>query len=43
MPWPLTPNELDYFCELGVQRASFEEFVDQETPPVRRFRAVFRR
>jgi 2-polyprenyl-3-methyl-5-hydroxy-6-metoxy-1,4-benzoquinol methylase len=41
MPWPLTRAELDHFEKLDLHRASFEEFVDSETPPVRRFRAVF--
>ena len=41
MPWPLTRTELDDFTTFGLRRASFEEFVDNETPPVRRFRAVF--
>lgn len=43
MPWPLTRAELDHFTALGLRQESFEEFVDQETPPVRRFRVVFRR
>jgi SAM-dependent methyltransferase len=42
MPWPLTCEELDHFGKLGLQRTSFEEFVDRETPPVRRFRALYR-
>jgi SAM-dependent methyltransferase len=43
MPWPLTRAELDAFTAHGLHRESFEEFSDTETPPVRRFRAVYRR
>lgn len=43
MPWPLTRTELDAFAALNLRPTSWEEFVDDETPPVRRFRAVFSR
>jgi len=43
MPWPLTKAELDEFKALGLQEASFERYFDQESPPVRRFRATYRR
>lgn len=43
MPWPLTRAELDRFTTHGLRCEAFEEFVDAETPPARRFRAVFRR
>jgi len=42
MPWPLTPAELrGVFGELEL--VAFEDFVDDEDPPVRRLRAHFRR
>ncbi len=41
MPWPLTRKDLDLFLTHGLQVESFEDFFDEETPPVRRFRAVF--
>jgi SAM-dependent methyltransferase len=42
MPWPLTREELDYFVTLGL-RPSSVEIVEDEDPPVRRFRAFFER
>jgi 2-polyprenyl-3-methyl-5-hydroxy-6-metoxy-1,4-benzoquinol methylase len=41
MPWPLTRRELDLFAELGLREESFEDYLDEESPPVRRFRAIF--
>jgi hypothetical protein len=42
MPWPLTPKELrTLFAPLELVR--FEDFLDEEEPPVRRLRAEFRR
>lgn len=41
MPWPLTRKDLDLFITHGLHEESFEDFFDQETPPVRRFRALF--
>lgn len=43
MPWPLTRREVEAFAALGLRQISFEDFLDEETPPVRRFRALFRR
>jgi len=43
MPWPLEREELDAFHELGLQTVAFEEFMDDESPPVRRFRVELRR
>ena len=43
MPWPLTKTELDEFKALGLHEASFEVYFDDETPPVRRFRATYRK
>jgi SAM-dependent methyltransferase len=41
MPWPLTRGDLDQFTALGLREQSFEDYLDNESPPVRRFRAVF--
>jgi hypothetical protein len=43
MPWPLVRSELDDFKTCGLNQVSFEDYMDQEDPPVRRFRAVYRR
>ena len=43
MPWPLTRPELEESARAaGLVEESFEDFVDAETPPVRRFRVVYR-
>jgi len=42
MPWPLTRHEIEGVAEGDLQMTSFEDFLDHEDPPVRRFRAVFR-
>lgn len=42
MPWPLTREELLWFGRLGLQEESFEEFWDEQAPPVRRFRVEYR-
>jgi hypothetical protein len=43
LPWPLTRGDLAAFREAGLQELSFESFFDRESPPVRRFRAVYGR
>lgn len=43
MPWPLTREELTAFRECGLHEVSFEDYLDNEDPPMRRFRAVYRR
>jgi SAM-dependent methyltransferase len=43
MPWPLLRDELAGFGKAGLQETSFEDFMDAESPPVRRFRAHYRR
>lgn len=43
MPWPLTRNELDAVTNYALQELSFEDYFDRESPPVRRFRALYRR
>ena len=43
MPWPLTRAEIEAIGGDGLARPAFEDFLDAEDPPVRRFRATFRR
>lgn len=44
MPWPLTRQEFSAFTGGGLQEMSFEDFIDNnETPPTRRFRALYKR
>ena len=43
MPWPLTKDELSLFKTVGLKEVSFEDYMDSEDPPVRRFRATYRR
>jgi SAM-dependent methyltransferase len=43
MPWPLVREELKEFEAYGLQEVNFEEYVDKEDPPVRRFRVEYRR
>ncbi len=43
MPWPLTRAEIEAIATADLDLVSFEDFVDREEPPVRRFRATFRR
>ncbi len=43
MPWPLTRADLQGFVPHGLREHSFEDFLDDEDPPARRFRAVYTR
>jgi ubiquinone/menaquinone biosynthesis C-methylase UbiE len=43
MPWPVTREELRRFHDWGMQEISFEDYFDQETPPVRRFRVEYKK
>lgn len=43
MPWPLTRSELEAFAAEGLGEVAFDDFIDDEDPPVRRFRLVSRR
>lgn len=43
LPWPLAKAEVLAFADEGLDPVSFEDYLDDETPPVRRFRAAFRR
>ena len=42
MPWPLTRRELDAVAQSGMRQLSFEDYFDEnESPPARRFRALY--
>jgi SAM-dependent methyltransferase len=42
MPWPLTRKELEMLEDCGLKLEAFEDYTDNEEPPVRRFRAVYK-
>ena len=41
MPWPLIKGDLELFVQSGLKLISFEDFFDEEEPPVRRFRVQY--
>lgn len=43
MPWPLMKQEMEAFKDAGLAELKFEDYMDHETPPVRRFRAVYQK
>lgn len=43
MPWPLTRAEVEAIGGVDLALVVFEDFLDDEDPPVRRFRVTFRR
>lgn len=43
MPWPLTRSELAAFQEAGLDELRFEDYLDDEDPPERRFRVTYER
>ena len=43
LPWPLSTEELDVFKGAGLLQVHFEDYFDQEGPPVRRFRVEYQR
>jgi SAM-dependent methyltransferase len=43
MPWPITRKELDVFERCALKLESFEDYIDNEDPPVRRFRVVYKK
>jgi SAM-dependent methyltransferase len=43
MPWPLTKDDLSLFETRGLKKVIFDDYMDNEDPPVRRFRATYRR
>jgi hypothetical protein len=42
-PWPLIKGDLEHFVQSGLKLISFEDFFDEEEPPVRRFRVQYRK
>jgi SAM-dependent methyltransferase len=43
MPWPLTRQELLVFTEAGLTELQLDDYEDDESPPVRRFRVTYSR
>lgn len=43
LPWPLTRDDLRPLVATGLVEERFEDYLDAEDPPVRRFRASYRR
>ena len=43
LPWPLSTEELETFTGAGLRQVHFEDYFDQEEPPVRRFRVEYQR
>jgi SAM-dependent methyltransferase len=43
LPWPLTHAEMEEFVRAGLQQHLFDDYLDNEDPPTRRFRAVYAR
>jgi SAM-dependent methyltransferase len=43
LPWPLSHAEMAQFKQQGLRRISFENFFDDRDPPIRRFRALYRK
>lgn len=43
MPWPLSRPELAEFVRAGLKEESFENYLDDEDPPSRRFRVLYTR
>ncbi|OCR00325.1 thiopurine S-methyltransferase [Oscillatoriales cyanobacterium USR001] len=43
IPEPLTRDEVMKFVDLGLLLESFEDYLDDESPPVRRFRIEFKK
>jgi SAM-dependent methyltransferase len=43
LPYPLTPAEVMRFSDRGLSLERFEDYLEAESPPVRRFRVTFQR
>lgn len=43
LPWPLTRAQMNEFVRAGLTEESFEEYFDNEEPPARRFRGLYKR
>jgi SAM-dependent methyltransferase len=41
MPWPVTRDTLNEFRMCSLTESSFEDYMDNEKPPVRRFRVLY--
>lgn len=41
IPYPLMVEEVMTFVEKGLSLEQLEDYIDQESPPIRRFRALF--
>ncbi len=41
LPFPLAPKELETFEKCGLKLISFEDFIDDEAEPKRRFRVLY--
>lgn len=42
MPWPLVREELESFVNNGLTQIEFEDYIEEEDLPVRRFRVEYR-
>jgi hypothetical protein len=42
-PWPLTRAELEVFGDYQLEESAFEDYMDDENPPVRRFMVTYQR
>jgi SAM-dependent methyltransferase len=43
MPWPVAKSELGALSDVGLDEIEFEDFIDEEIPPTRRFRITYQR
>lgn len=43
MPWPVAKSELGVLSDVGLDEIEFEDFIDDEIPPARRFRVTYQR
>ena len=43
MPWPVSKLELGALSDVGLDEVEFEDFIDEEIPPTRRFRITYQR
>jgi len=43
MPWPITRQEMATFKDVGLTELNFDDYMDNEMPPVYRFRATYQR
>lgn len=43
LPWPVTREELAGFVRARLKEQHFEDYLDEENPPVRRYRVLYTR